>query len=94
MPTANIIADKLNAALAPVTLDIIDESSQHAGHVGARPEGETHFRLKIVSDTFTGKSRVERQRLVYQTLADELAGGVHALAMVTLTPTEDLGANS
>ena len=59
MPTANTIADKLNAALTPVTLDIIDESSQHAGHVGARPEGETHFRLKIVSDTFTGKSRVE-----------------------------------
>jgi BolA protein len=94
MPTANTIADKLNAALTPATLDIIDESSQHAGHVGARPEGETHFRLKIVSDTFTGKSRVERQRLVYQTLADELAGGVHALAMVTLTPAEDLAANS
>ena len=94
MRTADTIASKLNAALAPTTLDVIDESSQHAGHVGARPEGETHFRLKIVSETFTGKSRVERQRLVYQTLADELAGGVHALAMVTLTPTEDSAASS
>ena len=94
MRTADTIVNKLNAALAPTTLDVIDESSQHAGHVGARPEGETHFRLKIVSETFTGKSRVERQRLVYQTLADELAGGVHALAMVTLTPTEDSAASS
>ncbi len=94
MRTADTIVSKLNAALAPTTLDVIDESSQHAGHVGARPEGETHFRLKIVSETFTGKSRVERQRLVYQTLADELAGGVHALAMVTLTPTEDSAASS
>ena len=66
MRTADTIVNKLNAALAPTTLDVIDESSQHAGHVGARPEGETHFRLKIVSETFTGKSRVERQRLVYQ----------------------------
>ena len=62
------------------------------GHVGARPEGETHFRVKIVSESFTGKSRVERQRMVYQTLADELAGGVHALAMTTLTPAEDVAA--
>lgn len=92
MATADRISDKLSAALAPVVLDIIDESSQHAGHVGARPEGETHFRVKIVSESFTGKSRVERQRMVYQTLADELAGGVHALAMTTLTPAEDVAA--
>ena len=92
MATADRISDKLSAALAPVVLDIIDESSQHAGHVGARPEGETHFRVKIVSESFTGKSRVERQRMVYQTLADELAGGVHALAMTTLTPDEDVAA--
>ena len=92
MATADRISDKLSSALAPVVLDIIDESSQHAGHVGARPEGETHFRVKIVSESFTGKSRVERQRMVYQTLADELAGGVHALAMTTLTPAEDVAA--
>lgn len=89
MRTAEIIADKLNTALAPIKLDIFDESAQHAGHVGARPEGETHFRLRIVATAFAGKTRVERQRLVYQTLAEELAGGVHALALATLSPEED-----
>lgn len=89
MRTAKIIADKLNAALAPIKLDIFDDSSQHAGHAGARPEGETHFRVRIVSAVFTGKTRVERQRLVYQTLAEELAGGVHALALATLSPEEE-----
>ena len=89
MRTADTIADKLNEAFAPTQLDIVDESSQHAGHVGARPEGETHFRVRIVADRFRGKSRVERQRLVYQTLADELAGSVHALSLTTLAPDED-----
>ncbi|MDA0260664.1 MAG: BolA family transcriptional regulator [Proteobacteria bacterium] len=94
MGTADIIAEKLGTALAPTKLEIIDESSQHAGHVGARPGGETHFRVKIVAATFSGKTRVDRQRLVYQTLAQELAGGVHALALTTLSPEEDAAATS
>ncbi len=88
MSTADQIEEKLMAALAPGKLDIVDESLQHAGHVGARAEGETHFRLTIVSDAFANKTRVERQRLVYQILAEELAGGVHALALKTLAPDE------
>ena len=88
MSTADRIEAKLTAALAPSRLDIVDESAQHAGHVGARAEGETHFRLTVVSDAFASKTRVERQRLVYQILAEELAGGVHALALKTLAPDE------
>ena len=88
MRTADRIADKLTTALSPATLEIIDESDRHTGHTGARPGGETHFRVTIVAELFTGKNRVERQRLVYRILADELAGGVHALALTTLSPTE------
>ncbi len=88
MRTADRIHEKLTAALAPSRLDIVDESGQHVGHVGARAEGETHFRLTIVTEAFVSKTRVERQRLVYQILAAELAGGVHALALKTLAPDE------
>jgi len=90
MRTAESIERKLRAAFDPAQLEIIDESSRHAGHAGARPEGETHFRIRIVSASFEGQSRVARQRMVYQTLSAELAGGVHALAMTTLTPAEDM----
>jgi BolA family transcriptional regulator, general stress-responsive regulator len=88
-PVANIIRTKLEAALAPLRLEIVDESAKHAGHAGARPEGETHFRLTIVSPRFSGQSRIERQRLVYQLLASEMAGSVHALALTTLAPGEE-----
>ncbi len=66
---------------------IVDESHRHAGHAGARPEGETHFTVTIVSAAFAGLNRVARQRLVYETLADELATRVHALSLTTLAPT-------
>ena len=79
---------KLVSAFGPVALDVEDESAKHAGHAGARPGGETHFRVRIVSTAVAGVSRVERQRKVYQALADEIAGGVHALALTTLTPEE------
>jgi len=72
---------KLEAALAPVELEVIDESAGHEGHAGARPGGETHFRVEIVSQAFAGLSRIERQRLVYRILAEELAGPVHALSV-------------
>ena len=83
------IEKKLTVALAPARLSIVDESHRHAGHAGARPEGETHFRVEIVAAGFGGLSRVQRQRLVYEILAEELKGPVHALALQTWTPEED-----
>jgi len=89
MSVATRIEEKLKAALAPAALEIIDESHLHAGHAGARPEGETHFRVKIVSSRFDGLSRVARHRLVNQLLAEELAGPVHALAISARTEAEE-----
>jgi BolA protein len=91
-PVANSIRGKLEKALSPARLEVVDESARHAGHAGARPEGETHFRVTIVAAAFTGKSRVERQRLVYSLLAEEMAARVHALALTTLAPEEDRAA--
>ncbi len=86
------IETKLQAALSPEKLDVIDESHLHAGHAGARPEGETHFRLLVVASAFDGLNRVARQRRINEILRDELGGPVHALAMKTLTPAEAGGA--
>src|SRR3546814_651104 len=92
MSVAEDIQAKLSAALNPLHLEIVDESARHAGHAGVRGHGgtggETHFRLTIVSHRFEGQSRVARQRMVYDALAHELALGVHAVAMTTLTPAE------
>lgn len=85
---AEIIEKKLAAAFAPERLDLKDESHLHAGHAGARPDGESHFRLLIVSARFEGMSRVARQRAVNEVLRDELAERVHAFAMRALTPAE------
>ncbi|MCC7273444.1 MAG: BolA family transcriptional regulator [Alphaproteobacteria bacterium] len=82
------IRDKLTQAFAPSVLTIIDDSHRHAGHAGARPEGETHFRVEIVAAAFADRSRVARQRMVYDVLAAELAGPVHALQLRTLAPGE------
>jgi BolA protein len=79
---------KLEAALSPLALDIEDESAKHAGHAGAREGGETHYRIRIVSENFTGLSRVQRQRKVYAAVAEEMAERVHALSLITLTPEE------
>jgi BolA family transcriptional regulator, general stress-responsive regulator len=91
MSAAEAIRRKLTARFAPVRLDLVDESHRHAGHAGARPGGETHFAVTIVSAAFAGEGRVARQRLVYETLAEELATGVHALSLTTLAPEEDRG---
>lgn len=85
---AERITTRLQAALAPRRLDVIDESHQHQGHGGWREGGETHFRVDIVSDAFTGKSRLERHRLVNAALAQELADRVHALAIQARAPGE------
>jgi BolA family transcriptional regulator, general stress-responsive regulator len=91
MPVADTIRRKLTERFAPTRLEIEDQSHRHIGHEGARPGGETHFAVTIVSAAFTGQSRVARQRHVYQTLAAELATQVHALSLTTLAPDEDSG---
>ncbi len=88
MPMKNVITDKLAAAFAPQSLDVTDESHLHVGHAGHRPGGETHYRVHIVSEAFRGKSRVERHRMVNQTLSGELATTVHALAINARAPGE------
>ncbi|WP_128290897.1 BolA family protein [Afifella aestuarii] len=80
--------DKLNGALSPEELTITDESHLHAGHGGAHPEGESHFRIHIVSAAFEGKSRVERHRMINEILAEELKARVHALAVKAYAPGE------
>ncbi len=80
----------LRAAFAPAVLQITDESARHAGHSGARPEGETHFSVLVVADAFRGMSRVARSRAVHAALSAELAGGLHALTL-TLRTREELG---
>jgi BolA protein len=90
MRVAEIFRQKLTLAFAPDELVIEDESPRHAGHSGARPEGESHFRVRIVSRAFEGINRVERQRKVHAVLAEELKDRVHALVLTTLTPKENL----
>lgn len=89
MRIKSILIGKLTRALAPIRLEVVDESSRHAGHAGARPEGETHFRIEVVSNSFRGLNRVARQRMVYDLLAEELKTRVHALSLSALTPEED-----
>ncbi len=91
MSVAETIRAKLTERFAPTRLVVIDESHRHAGHAGAQPGGETHFAVTVVSAGFSGLNRVARQRLVYETLAEELAAGVHALTLTTITPKEDHG---
>jgi BolA family transcriptional regulator, general stress-responsive regulator len=88
LATRDLITEKLTSAFAPESLDVVDESHQHIGHAGHRPGGETHFRIYIVSRAFDGKSRLERHRMINATLAAELAGGVHALAIHASAPGE------
>jgi BolA protein len=85
---ADAIRDKLATHLQPSRLEVVDQSALHAGHAGARPGGETHFHLTVVSAAFAGESPVKRQRLVHRLLAEELAGPVHALAMTLRAPGE------
>jgi BolA protein len=88
MAVADRIREKLSAGLQPTRLEIVDDSQKHAGHAGARPGGESHFTVEVVSAAFEGMGRVERQRLVYRLLQEELAGPVHALALRTIAPSE------
>jgi BolA protein len=80
------IEARLKAELAPVTLEVEDDSARHAGHAGAA--SGSHFNLLIVTGAFTGKSRVARHRLVYDALAEAMRNGIHALAIAAFTPEE------
>ena len=88
MRTVDLITQKLTEAFAPHSLKGVDESHQHEGHGGHRPGGQTHFRVYIVSDSFKGKTRLERHRLINGILSSELAGSVHALAIHAAAPGE------
>lgn len=88
MGIAERIRQKLEAAFQPRRLDVIDESSRHAGHAEAPSGGESHFRVVIVADAFADMTRLARQRAIHQALADELAGPVHALSIEARGPDE------
>ena len=81
MSVAKAIEDKLMAAFSPSELKVLDESHLHAGHAGARPQGESHFRVEIVAESFQGMSRVAQQRAIYEVLREELKSDIHALAL-------------
>ncbi len=78
----------LEAAFAPLSLEIIDDSARHAGHAGAQPGGETHYSIRLVSAAFAGQSRVARSRAVHDVLADEFRDGLHALSLTLRSPAE------
>lgn len=97
-PVAAIIREKLQQSLSPSRLEIVDDSWRHAGHhheggMDAKPGGESHFNVVVVSDAFEGQSRLARQRAVNDLLRAELAGPVHALSVRALTPVEDSQTN-
>lgn len=94
MRVRNIIEEKLTKAFSPERIAVTDESHKHQGHAGWRPEGETHFRVSIVAAAFAGKSRLDRHRMINQTLSAELAGGVHALAIEASAPGETRNAGA
>lgn len=76
------IEEQLRARLNPSHLEVLDESALHAGHAGANAEGfGSHFRVRIASPAFAGKSRVARHRLVYDALQNFIDEGLHALAI-------------
>jgi BolA family transcriptional regulator, general stress-responsive regulator len=90
MSVAARIRERL-AALEPVRLELVDESAQHAGHAGASPGGNTHWRLTIVSPRFAGQPTVARHRMVYQALGELMQNPIHALAITARAPEETKG---
>lgn len=90
MSIENEIREKLIVALEPTRLDIINESEMHAGHRSSPGTGESHFRVLIVSDKFSGQSRIARHRMVNTLLADELDGKIHAFALKAFSPEEQI----
>ena len=87
--TSDIIKQKLNDALKPDLIEIIDDSAAHAGHAGAQ-NGGGHYNVTIVAEIFDGKSLVQRHQLIYQTLSDLMKKEIHALGINALTPSENV----
>jgi len=87
-PVATEMLRRLNSALSPTFVDLVDDSEQHRGHGGHNPSGESHFSLEIESSAFAGKSRVERQRMVYHALGELMKERVHALQITARAPGE------
>ena len=87
-PVATEMLKRLNSALSPTRMDLRDDSEEHRGHGGYNPAGESHFSLEIESAAFAGKSRVERQRMIYHALGDLMRERVHALSIRALAPGE------
>lgn len=88
-PLVDEIAARLRDALAPTRLDVANDSAQHHGHLGDDGTGESHFSVDIEAAAFVGLSRVQRQRLVNQALADLLRNRIHALAIRARAPGDD-----
>lgn len=88
VPAAQLITARLTEALAPTLLEVVNDSHHHAGHMGDDGTGESHFTVIVESARFVGLSRVARQRLVNQALADLLATRIHALAIRARAPDE------
>ena len=87
-PVAREIAERLTAALSPLSLDVLNDSEKHRGHAGYDGSGESHFTVEVVADAFAGLSRLERQRRVNAALGDLLEHRVHALAIRARAPGE------
>jgi BolA protein len=87
-PVATEMLKRLHSALSPTRIDLVDDSEQHFGHGGYNPAGESHFTLAIESPAFTGKNRVERQRMVYAALGELMESRVHALSIRATVPGE------
>lgn len=85
-PVGKQIQTRLQAAFAPASLEVIDESHHHHGHAGSHPQGESHFRVRIMAEAFRGKTRVDQHRMVNAALAEELKTRVHALAIEASAP--------
>lgn len=90
MSVESLLREKLLQAFQPARLEILNESHLHAGHGSSPGTGESHFRVLVVSPLFSGKSRLDRHRLVNEALAAELKGGVHALAIKAYAPGEEI----
>lgn len=87
-PVATEMLKRLDSSLSPTRVDLVDDSEKHRGHGGYNPAGESHFTLTIESPAFSGKSRIERQRMVYKALGELMDARVHALQIKATAPGE------
>lgn len=88
-PVAAEMLRRLNSAISPASIQLVDDSEQHRGHGGYNPSGESHFRLQIESPAFAGKNRVQRQRMIYAAIGDLMESRVHALSIRATAPGEE-----